>query len=84
MFQSTHPHGVRHEVYHQHNQNDKFQSTHPHGVRLIINTKSAHHTKFQSTHPHGVRLCRCVPFGLVGSFNPRTHTGCDRLKEEVE
>ena len=36
---------------------------------------------FQSTHPHGVRPLplRITPL-QTGSFNPRTHTGCDALE----
>ena len=55
MFQSTHPHGVRHLSTKVTGCGGKFQSTHPHGVRpvsLIINLRL---TGFQSTHPHGVR-----------------------------
>ena len=33
MFQSTHPHGVRHTYYLQYTFDGLFQSTHPHGVR---------------------------------------------------
>gem|GEM_PF-4789565 len=33
MFQSTHPHGVRHTVTFGGNEEILFQSTHPHGVR---------------------------------------------------
>ena len=32
---------------------------------------------FQSTHPHGVRRLRRRTQSRKGSFNPRTHTGCD-------
>ena len=32
---------------------------------------------FQSTHPHRVRLTKSVHSSKRGSFNPRTHTGCD-------
>ena len=35
--------------------------------------------KFQSTHPHGVRPQLDV-LALSGfCFNPRTHTGCDKI-----
>ena len=33
MFQSTHPHGVRHRKRKQDEEIQEFQSTHPHGVR---------------------------------------------------
>ena len=56
-----------------------FQSTHPHGVRPKDTTlRSLSLIGFQSTHPHGVRPLplRITPL-QTGSFNPRTHTGCD-------
>ena len=34
VFQSTHPHGVRHRAWEIKRQDVAFQSTHPHGVRL--------------------------------------------------
>ena len=34
---------------------------------------------FQSTHPRGVRHHGFVTQTVTGSFNPRTHVGCDRL-----
>ena len=54
-----------------------FQSTHPHGVRRIIRPLIKCHVWFQSTHPHGVRLRTLRRSSRRGSFNPRTHTGCD-------
>ena len=56
-----------------------FQSTHPHGVRPKRQQNNKQSKLFQSTHPHGVRhsfvvLCK----DRTKSFNPRTHTGCDR------
>jgi len=58
MFQSTHPHGVRHELTATYEEQPGFQSTHPHGVR-------------PSESPLG-KSHRC--------FNPRTRTGCDRIR----
>ena len=40
LFQSTHPHGVRHDKQHHTNTPTMFQSTHPHGVRLYIQQMS--------------------------------------------
>ena len=57
---------------------EKFQSTHPHGVRLFDLDDTLCHTEFQSTHPHGVRPNRSKKVTEERSFNPRTHTGCDR------
>ena len=34
-FQSTHPHGVRHDAFRRWSNIRRFQSTHPHGVRLL-------------------------------------------------
>ena len=78
VFQSTHPHGVRHANRFADMSNDMFQSTHPHGVRHIIMAKQNLFVPFQSTHPHGVRpppvrICKTANT----SFNPRTHMGCD-------
>ena len=55
MFQSTHPHGVRHDHPEATPLECWFQSTHPHGVRLLLRTSCARCSMFQSTHPHGVR-----------------------------
>ena len=58
----------------------KFQSTHPHGVRLAVMPIPLLSMLFQSTHPHGVRLKPSpTKWFFSGSFNPRTHTGCDSL-----
>ena len=38
---------------------------------------------FQSTHPHGVRLGICLVIDCEVSFNPRTHMGCDYIKEQT-
>ena len=43
LFQSTHPHGVRHNVLEQSDWTSKFQSTHPHGVRRHIQQKAEYH-----------------------------------------
>ena len=43
MFQSTHPHGVRHKFLFMNVDTFEFQSTHPHGVRLF--GKDAHDRK---------------------------------------
>ena len=58
----------------------RFQSTHPHGVRLNASTFSRTAPLFQSTHPHGVRRLTLQARILAESFNPRTHTGCDRAR----
>ena len=55
-FQSTHPHGVRHNDALPAATLKTFQSTHPHGVRPYCTRLYLSDYKFQSTHPHGVRL----------------------------
>ena len=57
---------------------DQFQSTHPHGVRLLSLAAVMTFAGFQSTHPHGVRQIVKHIHARNVSFNPRTHTGCDR------
>ena len=55
LFQSTHPHGVRHGILGSRGDCRLFQSTHPHGVRLQSIELVLSPMRFQSTHPHGVR-----------------------------
>ena len=38
-------------------------------------------SKFQSTHPHGVRPMTIKRRWRKLSFNPRTHTGCDKARQ---
>ena len=79
LFQSTHPHGVRLGQNAQASLLSRFQSTHPHGVRPPESAKAIISKMFQSTHPHGVRHnIKPSRYLAVKSFNPRTHTGCDR------
>ena len=101
MFQSTHPHGVRHlvdtetgeiltvsihaptrgatSVFGRQRIATEFQSTHPHGVRPERPDPLPYKDEFQSTHPHGVRHGQNGRKKIPGGFNPRTHTGCDKL-----
>ena len=77
-FQSTHPHGVRlaargvSEIW------IKFQSTHPHGVRPSTSSLTLI-SYFVSIHAptRGATASVSEYFLGRGSFNPRTHTGCD-------
>ena len=56
LFQSTHPHGVRHDLEDVLTGIVEFQSTHPHGVRPSADPGFPWYKQsFQSTHPHGVR-----------------------------
>ena len=77
-FQSTHPHGVRHNLTVCKTAHPLFQSTHPHGVRPAYGTfmhaqfeVSIHAPARGATYP----TCICNPFHY--RFNPRTRTGCD-------
>ena len=77
MFQSTHPHGVRHGA----DDDVRF------GIRFNPRTHTGCDWErkrvcfledlFQSTHPHGVRPFFCKKKKIHRGFNPRTHTGCD-------
>ena len=77
LFQSTHPHGVRQSALIIMHFFSLFQSTHPHGVRHTAISAYQSRIEFQSTHPHGVRPHARTFLAMVGSFNPRTHMGCD-------
>ncbi len=77
VFQSTHPHGVRHRLPTWGAMLCLFQSTHPHGVGLSVLGFGLYHKSFQSTHPHGVRRRCSRKCAGVFCFNPRTRTGCD-------
>jgi len=61
-----------------------FQSTHPHGMRPLICFRMRHLQKFQSTHPHGMRPDGASEGRARGGFNPRTHTGCDKLNRFIQ
>ena len=56
---------------------NKFQSTHPRRVRPHNLSREWKSTMFQSTHPRRVRLRLRTLKRTRGSFNPRTHAGCD-------
>ena len=54
-----------------------FQSTHPRRVRHTPLGRLHYNEKFQSTHPRRVRPSFQSVTTMCGSFNPRTHEGCD-------
>ncbi len=57
-----------------------FQSTRPHGTRLLSAGAAGTIFLFQSTRPHGTRpCCRWCCTGHK-CFNPRAHTGRDRMR----
>ena len=74
LFQSTHPHGVRHLQYKILIFYIMFQSTHPHGVRQLFPLTKIFTFMFQSTHPHGVRRERwfSVHDGITVSIHAPT------------
>ena len=83
MFQSTHPHGVRHLPEAEPSVPECFNPRTHTGCDLNAQNLVDIFGGFQSTHPHGVRLLPRLPLQALISFNPRTHTGCDwrfRLK----
>ena len=41
-------------------------------------------SKFQSTHPRGVRLATTTTNNERDYFNPRTHVGCDLIREAIK
>ena len=78
MFQSTHPHGVRHlrcrpDSCFRCCFNPRTRTGCDQGG-VIVSTGV---NQFQSTHPHGVRRCSTAMESCEGCFNPRTRTGCD-------
>ena len=84
MFQSTHPHRVRHAC--------KGSILFPYlcfnprthtGCDVSLAAPQFLNRRFQSTHPHGVRRMPSRPFLCPVSFNPRTHTGCDLLQNSA-
>ena len=80
LFQSTHPHGVRHRGYPRTMRCLGFQSTHPHGVRL---TDYLNYGQIWLVSIHAPTRGATFLFATnresmgVWCFNPRTHTGCD-------
>ena len=60
LFQSTHPHGVRHQICNCDRQFLGFQSTHPHGVRLAERQTSISYIRISIHAPAwGATLCKC-------------------------
>ena len=81
-FQSTHPHGVRHNEKMNINLAPGFNPRTHTGCDSTCPRGFTQSSTFQSTHPHGVRLhqhllCHRLPL----CFNPRTHTGCDAAEK---
>ena len=78
VFQSTHPHGVRHYSCNKGTCMCVFQSTHPHGVRhdaryrVVIGWVVSIHAP-----TWGATESLREPVERLQGFNPRTHMGCD-------
>jgi len=86
MFQSTHPHWVRHfTLYGCQPVIFVFQSTHPHWVRLIASV-NGHTGVFVSIHAPalGATMDPASMFDNGTGFNPRTRTGCDKKNQCLE
>ena len=81
MFQSTHPRRVRLRLKSQTFSASKFQSTHPRRVRPKSVQALPNSDMFQSTHPRRVRPDTFASICTKWSFNPRTHVGCDWIKQ---
>ncbi len=79
MFQSTHPHGVRLRRINRFSRWYLVSIHAPTRGATLISSTIIRILVFQSTHPHGVRLSVISGMIAMVSFNPRTHTGCDRL-----
>ena len=81
-FQSTHPHGVRLRMAFLHAQIRQVSIHAPTRGATHEYISAAAREEFQSTHPHGVRPPQVRPFQVrYTGFNPRTHTGCDNVKQ---
>ena len=79
LFQSTHPHGVRHFIRDRGIQSRSVSIHAPAWGATRTDHDASRRTLFQSTHPHGVRRgLQRVP-GRRGCFNPRTRMGCDEI-----
>ena len=76
-FQSTHPRRVRPNARQVNTCWFGFQSTHPRRVRQLRIKGYGLPKRFQSTHPRRVRQQANSYAPCGGSFNPRTHVGCD-------
>ena len=83
VFQSTHPHGVRHSPCISYNTLIKFQSTHPHGVRQLTTCYYSESMCFNPRTHTGCDWAFINTKFTEISFNPRTHTGCD-VRDDID
>ena len=78
VFQSTHPHGVRHNGGSGFEKLIRFQSTHPHGVRPYSRPERWYHTIVSIHAPAwGATTPTEFSYCTIKCFNPRTRMGCD-------
>ena len=83
LFQSTHPHGVRHTRRIIARRRLGFNPRTRTGCDLPFPNGLFPWSMFQSTHPHGVRHRRVEIQTGIARFNPRTRTGCDQNSQIV-
>ena len=82
MFQSTHPLGVRLLNASYRGTIFVFQSTHPLGVRQLLCDVSFTHSVVSIHAPtRGATLLLMLAKLVKICFNPRTHSGCDKMIE---
>ena len=83
QFQSTFPHGERHNGDDDRRENTLFQSTFPHGERQNTAYLCSRSNEFQSTFPHGERLPLCAA-GAVSERFQSTFPHGERLRTPWE
>ena len=83
MFQSTHPHGVRHSVHKELKSSDHVSIHAPAWGATKSKTMSNMVIMFQSTHPHGVRPQQAAKPDVLPSFQSTHPHGVrpENLKE---
>ena len=80
LFQFTHPLGVRLKMSVRTILYQLFQSTHPLGVRPFLGNLLTIHLWVSIHAPtRGATIFRLSGMLLLLCFNPRTHSGCDRI-----
>ena len=77
MFQSTRPHGARHNATRVSSPNNPFQSTRPHGARPALNAARTTLWSFNPRAHTGRDGQKSTKKGREIGFNPRAHTGRD-------
>ena len=83
VFQSTHPLGMRPHVFWWTSVRVIVSIHAPTRDATLISENTSMDILFQSTHPLGMRLCADSAKVSLDCFNPRTHSGCDRVTPRV-